>query len=197
MHVSLRYREEHFTPAETAAITGLSLTLQRDWRSQGLLRSRTSGRASFLPSELAEMRLMVKLRELGFTLPVAREAADAAAPSVIFAALAEHSAKALTVDAPADQAEAYISFLEQQTDEGYLLTLAGLASVSDLRRHAILENGRWTLLRELEEDSLGDDVEAASVVHLWTMARVIVETAPRPLFTLMVPRDFQAGRPSS
>ena len=63
------HRQDEFTPSEAAAITGLSLTLQRDWRSQGHLRPRTSGRAIFSPRELAEMRMMMKLRGLGLPLP--------------------------------------------------------------------------------------------------------------------------------
>ena len=78
--ISLRYREGQFTPSETAAITGTPLHLQRDWRSQGLLRARQGGRASFTPRELAEMRLMMRLRGLGVSLSDAKRAAVEAAP---------------------------------------------------------------------------------------------------------------------
>ena len=46
MDFSLRYREGQFSPADAAAITGVALHLQRDWRSQGLLKAREGGRAT-------------------------------------------------------------------------------------------------------------------------------------------------------
>ena len=104
--ISLRSREGQFTPSETAAITGTPLHLQRDWRSQGLLRARQGGRASFTPRELAEMRLMMRLRGLGVSLPDAKRAAVEAAPGVVFIALAHHRDQTLTVEGTAAEAAA-------------------------------------------------------------------------------------------
>lgn len=127
---------------------------QRDWRSQGLLQAREAGRASFSPRELAEMRVMVKLRGLGLPLPEARSAAEDAAPGVIFAALANHPKMALAVDAPPDQAADYLKMLEQESDAGYLQILADLPEMKQAYRYAVIERGKCSLLPTLGEDSV-------------------------------------------
>jgi hypothetical protein len=191
LDVRLSYREGQFTPSEAESITGLSLTLQRDWRSQGYLQARTSGRASFSPREQAEMRVMVKLRGLGLPLAESREVADQAASSVLFAALADHGAKTLAVDAPPERAPEYLGLLERETSEGYLRILADLPRMEDLWRHVLLENGGWSLLRKIDSEPKGEDSEAAGLVNLWAIARAIAEAAPRALFTLVPPRSFR------
>jgi len=187
----MSYREGQFTPSEAAAITGLSLTLQRDWRSQGHLRPRTGGRASFSPRELAEMRLMMKLRGLGLPLPESRKVADEAAPSIVFAALANHRAKTLAVDAAPERAAEYIDVLERQTDGGYLQTMAGLPALDGLLRHALLEGGKCTLLPTLGDDAVDETIEAAGLINLWAVAGAIAEAATRPLFTLVLPAGYR------
>jgi hypothetical protein len=158
-----------------------------------LLKAREGGRASFTPRELAEIRLMVKLRALGLPLPESRKVAEEAAPGVIFAALANHQEKALAVEGPADVAAAYIKSLEGKADEEYLLALSDLPATKHVYRHAIIENGTCTLLKALAEDVMDEGVEVAGLINLWAVARAIVDAVPRPLFTLVVPRNFRAG----
>lgn len=191
MKYSLRYRETQFSPSEAAAITDVALHLQRDWRSQGLLKAREGGRASFTPRELAEMRLMVKLRAYGLSLADSRRVAEEAAPGVIFAALADRRSKALAVDAPENLATAYLEALERGSDDGYLALLSDLSESDRGYRYAVIENGRCSLLKELNDDAVDEDVEVAGVINLSAVARAMVEAAPRPLFTLLLPRDFR------
>lgn len=190
MELSLRYREGQFSPSEAAAITGVAVHLQRDWRSQGLLKAREGGRASFTPHELAEMRVMVKLRAYGLALPESRKVAKQAAAGVIFAALANHQEKALAVDAPREVAAEYLSALEKMSDDGYLAILSDLPEGDRGYRYAIIENGGCTLLKELKDEAVDDDVEVAGLINLSAVARAVVEAAPRPLFTLILPRGF-------
>ena len=190
MDLRLRYRDGQFTPSEAAAITGVPLHLQRDWRSQGLLRAREGGRASFSPRELAEMRLMMKLRALGLPLVEARKAAEDAAPGVIWSALMNHRDKALAVDAPDDLATEYLKALEEN-DDAYLVALADLPAGESGFRYALIQNGECLLLDDLDADTMRDDVEVASLINLFGVARAIVEAAMRPLFTLVVPKGFR------
>ncbi len=189
MELSLRYRDGQFTPSEAMTITGVPLHLQRDWRSQGLLKARESGRASFSPRELAEMRVMMKLRALGLPLAEAKKVAEDAAPGVVYAALANHPDRALVVDAPRDIAGKYLKALEQ-ADDGYLLALSDLGSNEQVFRHALIQNGECRLLYALDENAVGDDVEVAGLVNFFGIAKEIVASAPRPLFTLVVPKGF-------
>ncbi len=138
---------------------------------------------------------MVKLRGLGLPLPASRTIAEEAAPGVVFAALANHRDTALEVEAPPELASAYLQALEAETDAGYLLTLSDLPAVEGLYRHALIENGGCFLLRALGDDVMSEDVEAAGLINLWAVARAIVEAAPRPLFTVVVPASFRAREP--
>lgn len=187
--ISLRYREGQFTPSETAAVTGTPLHLQRDWRSQGLLRAREGGRASFTPRELAEMRLMMRLRGLGVSLPDARRAAVEAAPGVVFIALAEHRGRTLVVDGTPAEGAAYIDTLEKAGDQAYMLILAELEGMNQVFRHAVIEDGECRLLHALTEDAADETVEAAGLVNLWAVASAIAKALPRPLFTLVIPKQ--------
>lgn len=47
-----------YSPAEAAALSGVSQVLQRDWRRRGLLPARTSGRARFTINDILRMRVM-------------------------------------------------------------------------------------------------------------------------------------------
>lgn len=188
--ISLRYRESHFSPSEAAAITDTPLHLQRDWRGQGLLRARQGGRASFTPRELAEMRLMMRMRGLGVSLPASRRAAVEAAPGVVFAALSEYQRRTLAVEGAGDEAAAYIRALEQTGDHAHLLILAELESMSQVYRHAVIENGECRLLHALSEDAADETVEAAGLINLWAVAAAIAHATPRPLFTLVPPKRW-------
>lgn len=188
--LGLRYREGQFTPSEAAAITGLSLHLQRDWRSQGLLRAREGGRASFSPRDLAEMRVMVRLRSLGLSLPHAKEVAEQAAPSVVQVALADHRDKTLAVDGPQNRVAQFIDLLERETDGGYLLVLSEVAGPGEVYRDALVIDGQCELVHALDEHILDEETEVAGVVNLWAVAQAIARAAPRPLFTLVMPRNF-------
>ena len=189
MNVALKYRETLFSPSEAETITGLSLHLQRDWRSQGLLRAREGGRASFTPRELAEMRVMVRLRSLGLPLPQVRTAAVLAAPSVILTALQDHQDATLKVEGPEEKALQYLDALDRATDSGYLLTLAEVGSQKDVFRDAIVADGECSLEPVLHEDVLDEDTEVAGIVNLWAVARMIALATPRPLFILVPPRN--------
>jgi len=138
------------------------------------------------------MRVMVKLRGLGLPLPESRKVAEAAAPSVVFKALADHREKTLGVDATPERAAEYLGMLEKETDGGYLYTLADLAIADGLFRHAFLESGKCSLIPTIDDDVMGEDIEAAGLVNLWASARVIAEAVPRPLFTLIMPSSFRS-----
>ena len=191
MNWPLSYREGQFSPAEAAAIAGLSLTLQRDWRSQGHLRPRTSGQAKFSPRELAEMRIMVALRSLGLSLPDGRVIAEKAASSVLYMAL-DHSG-ALTVEPPdhggAERGERYLKALDRGTDGRHLNQLSGLEDAPYL--YVLLQGRRGDLRHDLQEPALDPSVEAYGLVNLQATAVLLASNAKRSLFTLLVPTGFK------
>ena len=192
MNWPLSYREGQFSPAEAAAIAGLSLTLQRDWRSQGHLRPRTSGRAKFSPRELAEMRIMVALRSLGLSLPERRAIAEQAASSVLYMALSDYPGS-LAVEAPdrggADRGDRYLKALDRGTDGRHLNQLSGLEEAPYF--YVLLQGRRGDLRYDLQEPALEPSVEASGLVNLQATAARLAEAAKRPLFTLLVPMEFK------
>jgi hypothetical protein len=96
------------------------------------------------------------------------------------------------VDAEPDRAAAYRDALEAETGDGYLRMIADLTEMDQLYRHALIENGKCSLLPALSDDAVNEDEEAAAIIKLWAVAKTIAEAAPRPLFTLVVPRSFGA-----
>ena len=187
MRFSLRFREEQFTPAEAARITGVPMHLQRDWRSQSFLPERSGGRASFTPHVLAKMRVMMKLRELGLALPDAHRNADVAANSVVYAALRNSPTEALGVEGPSDRADDFRSqFLDAETD--HCATLAEMPDLTDFYRHALIQHGECDLVAAMDEQTLDETAEVAGVINLWAVAREFASATPRPFFTLVMPR---------
>lgn len=186
--MGVRYREAQFSPSEVVSITGLSLGMQRDWRSQGLLRERQGGRASFSPREVAEMRMMVKLRGLGVSLQDCRSVADRAGAAVIFAALSNHLEEAIAVDGPEDTAAELMETLQEHRGHTSLLALADVPSVNEAYRHALVENGECFLVQGLDDTTVDEHVEVAGIVNLWAVAEAIVTASPRPLFTIVLGR---------
>ena len=132
---------------------------------------------------------MVRLRSLGLPLPQVRPVAERAAPSVIFVAISNHRDATLKVEGPDENARQYLSDLQQATDGRYLLTLAEVASQTDVFRDAIVADGACELEHALHEDVLDEATEVAGVVNLWAVAKAIAMATPRPLFTLVAPRD--------
>lgn len=188
MGFGFSYRETSFSPAETASITGVALHLQRDWRSQGLLRARDSGRAAFTPRELAEMRVMVKLRSLGVSLAVAKPLSEEAAPAVLYAAIANIPGRALAVDGPPEAAAKFMDAIDRQSDGDYLHQLAG-SSAASTHRFAVVIGASCVFVPTLGEGEMLNHVEVGGLINLWAVAEAIVGAAERPLFTLVMPKN--------
>lgn len=69
--------ERKFTPKEAEAVSGVSVTLQRDWRRRGLLpESEGAGWTVFHLDDVAAMLEMKLLSESGVPLKVAQEIAS-------------------------------------------------------------------------------------------------------------------------
>jgi len=139
------------------------------------------------------MRVMVKLRSVGISLADSRQVAEESAPGVVFAALLNHADKALGSDEDRDRAAAYRDALERESGDGYLRMIADLTEADPFYHYALIDNGKCSLLPELKDDAVSDDEEASAFVNLWAIAKTIATAAPRPLFTLLVPRSFRAA----
>lgn len=187
MSFGFSYREGSFSPAEAASITGVAMHLQRDWRSQGLLRARESGRAAFAPRELAYMRLMMKLRALGVALADAKPLAEEAAPAVIYAAISHHYEKAIAVDGPAESASKFRDLVSRDTNDGYLHMLAG-SNRSSAHHFAVIVGDRCILVPTLGEGEMLEHDEVGGLINLWGVANALISEAHRPLFTLVAPQ---------
>jgi hypothetical protein len=187
MSESFAFREERFTPAEAAACTGLTTTMQRDWRRHGLLPTRLGSPGSFTPLDLAEIRLMLQMRQLGLERSVSRPFAQVAAPMVLFFALADWP-QSWAVDGAEEAAKTFRTHLEKRGDS-HLRTLAGLTS--GLCRYGIGRDDSIEFVPSLSDELDGDAEEVTRILNLQAVAGRIVEAAQRPLFTIVAPESFR------
>ena len=88
----------------------------------------------------------------------------------------------------AEEAAAYIEALERASDHNYLLILVEIEDMTQVYRHAVIEDGECRLLHALSEDAADETVEAAGLINLWAVAGAIADATPRPLFTLIIPK---------
>lgn len=179
------FRENLFTPAEAAACTGLSPAMQRNWRQAEHLPARTTGVALFSPRDLAEIRLMVVLRDVGLGPALSRPIAEEAAPSVIWLALTSHPATWI-VTGTSDQATSYRRRLEKLGDR-HLRQMAGLTG--SVSRYGIARNGGVNLVSAMNDDVFedADEDEVRSFISLNAVASRIAREASQPFFAISAP----------
>ncbi len=86
MKTSIRTITREFTPKEAAAVTGVSPTLQRDWRRRGLLPEKKEvGWTSFTLEDVIQMSVMKAFADSGISVKAAREFSDLAVlPTLAF-----------------------------------------------------------------------------------------------------------------
>jgi hypothetical protein len=66
--------DREFSPREAEEVTGVSVTLQRDWRRRNLLpEQKSKGWARFSVSDIIEMIVMKSFSDSGFSVQSARE----------------------------------------------------------------------------------------------------------------------------
>jgi hypothetical protein len=145
----------------------------------------------FTPRELAELSIMLELRNLGVPLATSHAVAEKAAPGLLLTALQSH-AEALAVQGPPDMRAEYLAKLEKQTDGGYLATLADIADLREMFRFALVMRGECDLLHSVNDDMM-DGEKGANLLNLFAMVTALVETAQPPPFTLITPPIFQAN----
>lgn len=176
------YREGLFTPAQAAVCTGLSPAMQRNWRQAGHIPARTTDMALFSPRELAAIRIMVVLRDVGLGPALSRTVAERAAPSVIWLALSDHPTT-WTIAGDAKQADNFRGRLE--LDDGGLREMAGLTGPA--YTFGIAQGGIVELVSDISGDLFDDDDEVESVVKLTAVAKRIASTISQPLLTVILP----------
>jgi hypothetical protein len=179
---SIAYREGLFTPAQAAACTGLSPAMQRNWRQAGHIAARTSEMALFSPRDLAAIRIMVVLRDVGLGPTLSRSIAEQAAPSVIWIALSDYPSTWI-VAGDAAQATEYRKRLE--SDDSKLRSMAGLTGPA--YTFGIAQAGKVELTSAINDDCFDADDEVESVVKLAAIARRIATSATQPLVTVIPP----------
>jgi DNA-binding transcriptional MerR regulator len=79
MGITIHHIDREFSPSEAEAITGLSATLQRDWRRRGFLPENKDGKwTRFSLSHIIEMFVMKALSDAGFSVSAVTKHAHAA-----------------------------------------------------------------------------------------------------------------------
>lgn len=180
---SIVYREGLFTPAQAAACTGLSPAMQRNWRQAGHIAGRTTEVALFGPRDLATIRIMVVLRDVGLGPALSRSIAEQMVPSVLWLALVNYPTT-WSVAGDAEQAAAYRRQLELVGDF-HLRAMAGLAE--DVFTFGIVRDKTVHLVAEITDAAFDEDDEVERVIKLSAVAKRIALGTNQPLMTLILP----------
>ncbi len=78
MRYSVKSVDREFSPSEAAHISGVSTSLQRDWRRRGVIRSRSEGWHRFALEEVIRMTVMRAFTQSGISIETADGVADLA-----------------------------------------------------------------------------------------------------------------------
>ncbi len=92
MTFTIRHRFAKFLPGETERITGVNAVKQRDWRRHGHLPGELRSWNEFELPDLAALRVMQLLSDLGLGPKRSKEAAHCAATAIVFETLQHQSA---------------------------------------------------------------------------------------------------------
>lgn len=180
---SFTYREGLFTPAQAAACTGLSPAMQRNWRQAEHIAERKTEVALFSPRDLAAIRIMVVLRDVGLGPALSRPIAERAAPSVVWLALATYP-ETWTVSGNPEDAAAYRDLLDRNSDR-HLREMAGLTASPAL--YGIAQGKTVHFFTTLDEAAFDEDDEVETVIKFSAVAKRIAKAATQPLMTVIAP----------
>jgi hypothetical protein len=189
--VALSFREELFSPSEAARCTDLSITMQRDWRRQGHLAGRAEGGSAtsylFRPRELAEMRLLVKLRLLGLGPSEGAVIAKQLAPTVLYLALRDHE-KTWRIEADQERGLAYKHSMRTNWDT----VLRMMAGVNSKTYPSILRSdSHLQIIEETGNASHYPDSEVTGWLDCLNVANKLAQFSSKPLYTILVPHNFK------
>lgn len=180
---SFTYREGLFTPAQAAACTGLSPAMQRNWRQAGHIAGRTTEVALFGPRDLAAIRIMVVLRDVGLGPALSRPIAERAAPSVVWLALLTYP-ETWTVSGDPEAAAVCRGRMDLDGDR-HLQKMAGLTGSPAL--YGIAQGKTVEFFTALDEAAFDEDDEVETVIKFNAVAKRIAKAATQPLMTVIAP----------
>lgn len=189
MRYSINTVERQFSPKEAAEISGVSTTLQRDWRRRGVLPEKDGAKwATFTLTDVIEMTVMRAFSESGLSLETARNIAGMTVLPVL-ASLSRWDDTAVFEGhkLTAEQEELCRSGAvrgateEDQFSFVALPEIAGGVSASRLKK---LGDGEMVMARHKSFHAV--------VVDHYALAHHIGETALLPLITFKVELESEA-----
>jgi hypothetical protein len=183
MNTDLVILEELFPLSEADACAGLVLPVQQDWLGHGRQFALSAGDA-VTAHQLVEARLMLAMGRMGLSPSLSRALALKAAPSVLWIALTDWPGT-WVVEGPPGLARAYLDHLERLGDDP-LQQMAG-AATDGFFRYGIARDQDVEFVSTLSSEDLDDGPEIGAVLSLPAVARDLVRSTQRPLFTIIAP----------
>ena len=176
-----------FSPAEVATITGVSTTLQRDWRRRGVLPERRSeGWSRFDVSDVIEIAVLKFFADAGFGVKSVLDVSSLATLPVMDLLGKAPGARAYEGEA-SDWLRAEIE--ERGTVRGAHGRYLAIAHAPGPKPDEMPPTVRVETLADLAEYLDGDDYEGATILDFEKLAARIVERAGLPLFVIEVEND--------
>src|SRR5690348_13062403 len=165
MKHTYQYEALPIAPADVETITGLSTTMQRDWRRRELLKRKEIGHFGFTPHEVAEILVLHALRDIaGSNLELAASHATHVAPTVLWFALSHQPA--WRFEGTSEEEAGFREYIRQRN----LLGLSHLGEIvgakhSDFVWYSVWHGGKWKTVNEPQRIfDLAEDEEIGGIV---------------------------------
>lgn len=181
MPITITRVDREFSPSEAAAITGVSATLQRDWRRRGILpENHSGGWSKFSLMHVIQMAVMKSFSDAGFSIQYVAE----------FASMA-----VLPTLAAIDDLPGVVVFEGEEISDGMKERTIGSGVVGASGRFLVMmtdgKTGRPSISRWSTLDGIETQLAECSATHCTIMdcellAGLIAERAGPPLIRFEV-----------
>jgi len=176
MPKSIKLVTREFSPKETEAVIGVSVTMQRDWRRRGLLPQRKEeGWAKYKLEDVIEMMVMQLFSESRYSVKAAQEFAPLAIDPTLFAISKFPGSVDFEGDAIGKEEQDFYKARWLRGGRGRYLVIA-----HDRRAHKP-EISQMENLKYIDEFLAGCDAIHATIIDCQRIAKTIVDRAGLPL----------------
>lgn len=182
-----------FSPSEVEEITGLTTTLQRDWRRRGILQKRREiSTFGFSPEELASIVVLMAVRALTDTkVETAASHAESVAKGVLRYTL-DYS-QALSFEGTSEERAGFEKII-RDSEPDYLDSQLHLRP-TDYAQFSVWHSGKWEVVDDIADvfDEENRSVESGIVLCHLVLAARIAKKITHPMFSAKVIRPRSKG----
>lgn len=166
-----------FTPAEVEEVTGLTTTMQRDWRRRRFLKVQPQSHARFRTKEVAEILVMKLLADRGLGPASTRSFSRRAAESVLW--YAYENSNAVATRGTSEEIAEYHRIFGQDLKE--IERLIGTKTAGLCKYFVAFSDNDFVNSSDLDECFGRESIQPAVVLNLEAIGSHLVAKAGKPL----------------